>query len=221
MGASYNLLICPSHQHLVMRPVWVRRADGGQWVHLASVADAVAHVKRNGTEISFTRTSPGRQTKGVPARDGSSLLKMRSHIHPLSPMPLRAVHQRWSLPSSTLSLLSPHVPAVATNYSGISSPARIVITRFISCARSTVIALNAHAVCAINHTGLTCGHAKHASTWCIRHVQCTSPSVWRSYAKYAHRGPGHGSTHRLPRGRSVGSEPNGQPVAHGCNMPMG
>ena len=79
--------------------------------------------------------------------------------------------------------------------------------------------LNAHAVCAINHLGLTCGHAKHASTWCIPHVQCTSPSVWRSYAKYAH--PGHGSTHRLPRGRSVGSEPNGKPVAHGCNMPMG
>ena len=51
MGASYNLLICPSHQHLVMRPIWVRRADGGQWVHLGSVADAVAHVKLNGTDI--------------------------------------------------------------------------------------------------------------------------------------------------------------------------
>ena len=34
-----------------MCPVWVRRADGGQWVHLDSVADAVAHVKRSGTEI--------------------------------------------------------------------------------------------------------------------------------------------------------------------------
>ena len=51
MGASYNLLICPSHQHLVMRPIWVRRADGGQWVHLGSVADAVAHLKLNGTDI--------------------------------------------------------------------------------------------------------------------------------------------------------------------------
>ena len=57
MGASYNLLICPSHQHLVMRPVWVRRADGGQWVHLGSVADAVAHVKRNGTDIFHTQVT--------------------------------------------------------------------------------------------------------------------------------------------------------------------
>ena len=57
MGASYNLLICPSHQHLVMRPVWVRRADGGQWVHLGAVADAVAHVKRNGTDIFHTQVT--------------------------------------------------------------------------------------------------------------------------------------------------------------------
>ena len=57
MGASYNLLICPSHQPLVMRPVWVRRADGGQWVHLGAVADAVAHVKRNGTDIFHTQVT--------------------------------------------------------------------------------------------------------------------------------------------------------------------
>ena len=57
MGASYNLLICPSHWHLVMRPVWVRRTDGGQWVHLGSVADAVAHVKRDGTDIFHTQVT--------------------------------------------------------------------------------------------------------------------------------------------------------------------
>ena len=40
-----------------MCPVWVQHADGGQWVHPDSVADAVAHVKRNSTDIFHTQVT--------------------------------------------------------------------------------------------------------------------------------------------------------------------
>ena len=51
-----------------MRPLWVRRVDGGEWVHLNSVADAVTHLKTHSTDIFHTQVtraaSKGRTAKG-------------------------------------------------------------------------------------------------------------------------------------------------------------
>ena len=40
-----------------MRPLWVRRVDGGEWVHLNSVADAVTHLKTHSTDIFHTQVT--------------------------------------------------------------------------------------------------------------------------------------------------------------------
>ena len=51
-----------------MRPLWVRRVDGGEWVHLNSVADAVTHLKTHSTDIFHAQAtravSKGRTAKG-------------------------------------------------------------------------------------------------------------------------------------------------------------
>ena len=149
--------------------------EKGQWVHLDSVADVVAHVKCNRTDIFHTQVTRA-ANKGATNKGWQFSFEDEIPHPPLVAIaPLRALHQRRCPPSSALSLLSPHVPAVA----GISSLARIVITRLMPCTHSAVIAYNVYAVCAINHLALTCGHAKHAGIWRIPHVQCMSPSMWR------------------------------------------
>ena len=43
-----GLLQSSPHSHwwpLFMRPIWVWRVDGGEWVHLNSAAKAVTHLK--------------------------------------------------------------------------------------------------------------------------------------------------------------------------------
>ena len=38
-----------------MCPLWVRRVDGGEWVYVNSVADAVTHLKTHSTDIFHTQ----------------------------------------------------------------------------------------------------------------------------------------------------------------------
>ena len=184
-------------------------------VHLESVADAVAHVKRTGTDIFHTHVTRAAQKGGT--SKGWQLSFKDEIPHP----PLVANAPPSSAPAVVSSFFRP-ISSVPTCACCGDKLLRDIVA-CTNCHHKVHVLCTQHGhcfkcVCRVCNQP-PCGHAKHASTWCIPHVQCTSPSVWRSYAKYAH--PGHGSTHRLPRRRGVGSDLNGKLVAHGCNMPMG
>ena len=63
-GLKENVLVTtllPSshshHQPIFMRGIWVQHIEGGRWVHLNSAADAVTHLKTNGTDIFHTQVT--------------------------------------------------------------------------------------------------------------------------------------------------------------------
>ena len=48
-----------------MCPFWVRRIDGGEWVHVNSVVDAVTHMKNQNTDIFHTQVTRAASKGGM------------------------------------------------------------------------------------------------------------------------------------------------------------
>ena len=193
-------------------------------MHLHSVADAVARVKRNGTDIFHTQVTraayKGAISKGwhFSFEDEIPRPPLVATAPPPPPSSARAVVSSYFRPISSLltcaccgdNLLGDILACTNCNHN-----VHALCTQCGHCFKCVCRVCN-QPPCSDMRACKTCKHLVHTT---CRHVHCTSPSVWRWYAKHAH--PGHGSTHRPPRRRGVGSNPHGKPAAHGCNMPMG
>ena len=202
-----------------MRPIRVRRADGGQWVHLDSVADAVAHVKRNGTDIFHTQVTraakKGGSSKGWP-------FSFEDEIpHPL----LVANAPPSSAPAVGSSFFRPisSVPTCACCGDKLLGD----IVTCTNCHHKVHVLCTQHGhcfkcVCRVFNQPpgpdmrafKTCKHL--VPTTCAVHVSFRVEVVCKVCTPRPREHPPPAK-----KDRRQFSDENGKPVAQGCNMPMG
>ena len=165
-----------------MCPLWVRRANGGECVHLNSAADAVTHLKTNGTDIFHTHVTRAAKKGGTAKGWEFSFDDSRPE-----PLPSPAASALRNSPALMSSFFSPTsaLPTCACCGDKLHGD----ITTCTNCMRKVHALCTQGGVCAMNLQGGTCGHARHACTECIPHMQCTWPLMWKWCARHAPRGP--------------------------------